>query len=102
MNTLQSLKEFFLIPVEFFHHATKLTYCALAIAATIGFLWFKIIFRKQDNIDESSTIVLIRATERRWTRWKFTVLLMVCIGSYLLAYRQLPDWLPTFFQGVLR
>lgn len=94
---LQSLKEFFLIPVEFFQHATKLTYASLGIAAVIGILYFKIMFRKRDGFDEHPTIDLTQATEYQWTKWKLITLVMICVLSYLAAYNQLPTWFPSAF-----
>lgn len=100
MNTFQSLKEFFLIPVEFFQHATKLTYCSLAIAGTIEFLWFKIMFRKPDGFDQHPTIDYRDPVEYHWAKRKWMFLLLISFGSYFLAYHQLPGWFPTFFKGV--
>ncbi|EEF58978.1 hypothetical protein [Pedosphaera parvula] len=100
MNTFQCLKEFFLIWVEFFRHATRLEYCSLAIAGTIGFLWFKIMFRKPDGFDQHPTIDYRDPVDGRWAGEKAMLLLLMAFGSYWLAYYQLPDWFPTFFHGV--
>lgn len=94
---LQSLKQFFLIPVEFFQQATELTYASLGIAAIIGILWFRIMFRKRDGFDDHPTIDLTQGTEYEWTKWKLIALLMMCVLSYLAAYHQLPTWFPSAF-----
>ena len=94
---LHDLKEFFLIPVEFFQHATKLTYASLGIAAIIGILYFGIMFRKRDGFDQHPTIDLTQATEYQWTKWKLIALVMLCVLSYLAAYHRLPTWFPSTF-----
>lgn len=94
----ESLKEFFLIPVEFFQHANKLTYAAVAIAAVIGILYFKIMFRKRDGFDEHPTVDLTQGAEFQWAKWKALALILVCIVSYQVAYHQLPVWFPAVFQ----
>jgi len=93
----QSLKEFFLIPVEFFQHATKLTYASLGVAAVIGILYFRIMFRKRDAFDEHPTIDLTQGTEYQWTKWKIIALVLICVVSYLAAYHQLPSFFPSAF-----
>jgi hypothetical protein len=55
-------------------------------------------FRKRDGFDEHPTIDLTQATEYQWTKWKLILLVMICVGSYLLAYHQLPGWFPSFFR----
>jgi uncharacterized membrane protein len=85
---LNDLKEFFLIPVQFFRSATKLTYASLAVA--IGILYLRIIFRKRDGFKDSP--------DYQWFKLKVGILIMICVGSYLLAFHQLPEWFPSFFQ----
>jgi hypothetical protein len=86
----QSLKEFFLIPVEFFQHATKLTYASLGIAVVIGILCFKIMFRKRDGFDEHPTIDFTQGTEFQWAKLKLLALVLIFVVSYSAAYYQLP------------
>jgi hypothetical protein len=101
LSTLRSWKEFILIPVQFFQHATALTYCSLGIATAIGVLYFKIMFPKKDVIDEHPTIGffrIFRSTEYEWLKLKLIIWTGICAGSYLLAYHQLPDWFPSLFR----
>jgi hypothetical protein len=92
-----SLKEFFLIPVEFFQHATRLSYASLGIAIVVGILYFKIMFREPDGFDEHPTVDLIHGVEFQWTKWKLIAWGVICFLSYLAAYHQLPNWFPTVF-----
>jgi hypothetical protein len=92
---LQNLKEFVLIPVQFFQSATKLTYVSLGIAAVIGLLHFKIFFRKRDGFNDLPKD-LTQPTDYQWFKLKLIVLAMICAGSYRLAYHQLPGWFPFF------
>ena len=94
---LQSLKEFFLIPVEFFQQATKLTYASLGIAAVIGILYFRIMFRRRDGFDEHPSVDLTQGYEYQWTKWKTLALILICVLSYNAAYHQLPIWFPAAF-----
>jgi len=94
---LQALKEFVSIPIEFFQQATKLTYASLVIAAVIGILYFKIMFRKPDGFDEHPTVEWSRGAEYQWTKWKLITLGLICLLSYLAAYHQLPGWFPGVF-----
>jgi hypothetical protein len=94
---LHSLKEFFLIPVQFFQSATRLTYFSLGFAVIIGILSLAIMFRKPSGFDEHPTIEWTSAAEYEWTKLKLVVLVMICIGSYLIAFRQLPEVFPSFF-----
>ena len=94
---LQSLKEFFLIPVEFFQQATKLTYASLGIAGVIGILYFGIMFRRRGGFDEHPSVDLTQGYEYQWTKWKALALILLCVVSYNVAYHQLPIWFPTAF-----
>jgi hypothetical protein len=94
---LQSLKEFFLIPVDFFRQATGLTYASLGIAAVFGILYFLIMFRKRDGFDQHPTVDLEEPMEFQWFKWKVIALVMICVFSYLATYHQLPGWFPSAF-----
>ena len=94
---LHDLKEFFLIPVQFFQHATKLEYFALGITAAIGILYFMIMFRKRDGFDEHPTIDLTQGTEYQWTKWKLLALVLICVLTYVAAHHQLPSLFPSAF-----
>lgn len=101
----QSLKEFFLIPVEFFQRASKLTYCSLGIAAVVGVLYFGIMFGRRSSFVAAETYDKCDHPlhGRRYhcstvVKWKVIFLLALCMVSYHLAYRQLPEWFPAFFR----
>ena len=94
---LQSLREFFLIPAQFFQTATKLTWFSLGIAVVLGILYFGIIFRKGERIDEEPKPVWLWGSDYQWTKLKLMVFGMICFGSYYLARYQLPRWFPSFF-----
>ena len=96
---LQSLKEFFLIPVQFFQHATKLTYAALAFTTVIGILYFKIMSRRRHDFAEQPTVDYTQPVEQEWLKLKLMALLLVLLVSYLAAYYQFPEWFPSLFAG---
>jgi len=88
-DPIYSLKQFFLIPVRFFQNATPLTYASLAVAAAIGILYYKIMFRSPDGAADF---------DYQWSKWKVIAFIGICVLTYLAAYDRLPIWFPSVFR----
>jgi hypothetical protein len=102
---LQSLKEFILIPIQFFQTATKLHYAAIGFGLVVAFLYFCIFFRDASgfgqDVAKANKIPLLDRDydyiEKKWSHQKIMIWLALSVGSSVLAYHQLPDWFPQWF-----
>jgi hypothetical protein len=102
---LNDLREFVMIFVEFFRNADKLTYAAIGVGVVVAALYFKIIFGGfsgfKDDVNKTGQTRIghnsYDRVEGKWASHKIIFWLMLSIGCAMLAYHQLPDWLPDIF-----
>ena len=97
--------EFFRIIYNFFAHGTKLTYAAMGVGLIIAILYFRIFFRNpsgfEDDLDKAGKIPIVNKdydyVEKKWSTDKIWLWLFISVGCGILAYYQLPEWLPHLF-----
>jgi hypothetical protein len=99
------LKEFFLIPVQYFQHAGKQDYVAIGVGIIVAVLYFRLFFRDvsgfKDDINNAGKIPKLHRDydriDAKWSNGKIMFWIILSVGSGVLAYHQLPDWLPQWF-----
>jgi len=97
--------EFFRIIYHFFADATLLTYAAMTVGVLVAILYFSLFFRDvsgfEDDVEKSNQIPIVdRAydyVDSKWSSQKITIWIFLSVGSGILAYYQLPHWLPHLF-----
>jgi hypothetical protein len=102
---LHDLKEFLLIAVQFFQRAGKQQYAAMGVGLVVAFLYFRIFFGDAsgfaEDVDKAGKIPIVDQdydyVEKRWSKEKIMVWILLSLGSAVLAFYQLPDWFPTWF-----
>jgi len=96
--------------VELFTNASPRAWAAAGVGVLIAVLFFKIIIGDFDDFIEcvrywfqrgliSDIISAVRGdqTEREWGSLKFFIWIALSVGCGILAYYQLPGWLPGIF-----
>ena len=89
--------EFFRIVYRFFADADRLTWASIGVTVLIGFLYFRMFFRKRDSFNEIPDNYN-RGPDLEWLKLKIAAFILLTIGTGILAYHQLPDWFPHTFR----
>jgi len=92
--------------------ASKLTYASVGIGLFIAVLYFKLFFQDSDGFAEDAENTAEMLSTPRWMFWsrrssyidcqwseiKIITWLGISVGCGVLAYYQLPAWLPQVFR----
>jgi hypothetical protein len=90
---LKSDLEFFRIIYHFFVDANALTWTCIGITVLVGLLYFRLIFPKPNDFDAVPVDYGLRPNQQ-WRRLQIILLVVLSVGSGLIAYHQLPTWFP--------
>ena len=74
-----------------------ITWASIGVGLVVAILYFKLFFGNRggfNNLPED----LNQGSDCQWFKLKIWMWILISAGSGLLAYHQLPDWFPSFFQ----
>jgi hypothetical protein len=95
-------------------NASKLTYASVGIGLLLAYLYFRIFFQDRSEFKEDTKNAakffwmrksyywpfrwLYDEDDFQWSAMKLFVWVALSVGCGILAYYQLPEWLPRYFR----